>query len=81
MEYFVDDMMKNINMYVNTTNKRIKVEMKYYTYDIMNSIICGGLDESEYETVLIHDLEKHQQEKHIEYQRMHREVASNTFDL
>ena len=29
------------------------------TNDIMNSIIYGDLDESEYENVLIHDLGKH----------------------
>ena len=50
-------------MYVNTTNNKIKVEMKYYTNNIMNSIIYGDLDESEYETALIYDLGKHHREK------------------
>ena len=35
MEYFANDIMKNIIIYVNTTNNRIKVEMKYYANDIM----------------------------------------------
>ena len=36
MEYFVDDIMKHIIIYVTTTNNRIKVEMKYYTNNIMS---------------------------------------------
>ena len=55
--------MKNIIIYVNTINNKMKVEMKYYTNDIMNSIIYGHLNESEYETVLTHDLGKHHQRK------------------
>ena len=35
MEYFVDNMMKNIIIYVNTTNNRIKVEMKHYANNTM----------------------------------------------
>ena len=82
MEYFVGGIMKN---YVNTDNNIIKVEMKYYDNDIMNSVIYGDLDESEYETVLIHDLGKHQREK-IECQLIDIEYrftmcdASNSFE-
>ena len=65
MEYFINDIMTNIIIYVNTTNNRIQVEMEYYTNNIMNSIIYGDLDESEYENVLIHDLANHQREKNL----------------
>ena len=73
--------MNNVIIYDNTTNNRIKVEMKYYVNYIMNSIIYCVLDESKYESVLIHDLRKAPARNHFEHQWMDMEYHFTICDV